>query len=528
MYNKIMGFNYGTTSNGIGIHIKTASGLTQSTVLNTVTLYAQLRNGSASSGSSEVTMNLDQWYHLCVTYNKSNIFRFYVNGVLITSKTITRSSLNTSIVGKDIVLNSQTCNLTASQSNSVHLVNLKEYINDVRIYDHALSAKEVEELSKGLILHYKLDHGTQDDLLLYTPFEAVTLTMPSSGTSVQSSNIEFDELEDWMEEGIVGEGATLTIEYDYSFSNVTATATTVFFLFNTTEISPQDRIGYTHASANPTGHHFSEFQITAEQAAFVTNNWPRLRIKMEGANSGASVTISNLQIYLGTCRETAYDCSGYGNHGQINTVQQGSNYVATYYYDSPRYKMSTYISSGNSNFIQTPTLYLPGDQITISFWFKTSNTTPGGDYHVPLASASGQAGQQWLDYSIRIAKNGNLRYNLIIGGTVLDSVLQQTLLVNGSWHMCTVTYNGTKVFGYLDGGDGMEIGNSMTGSLATSTYFVLGRYGTKTSYYSKETYMSDLRIYTTALSADQVKELYNTAAAVDNTGNIYARELVEW
>ncbi|MBO7536293.1 MAG: hypothetical protein J6T34_04040 [Bacilli bacterium] len=59
MYNKIMGFNYGTTSNGIGIHIKTASGLTQSTVLNTVTLYAYLRNGSTSSGSSEVTMNLD-------------------------------------------------------------------------------------------------------------------------------------------------------------------------------------------------------------------------------------------------------------------------------------------------------------------------------------------------------------------------------------------------------------------------------------------------------------------------------------
>jgi hypothetical protein len=30
-------------------------------------------------------------------------------------------------------------------------------MNDVRIYDHALSTKEVEEIAKGLVLHYKLD-----------------------------------------------------------------------------------------------------------------------------------------------------------------------------------------------------------------------------------------------------------------------------------------------------------------------------------------------------------------------------------
>ena len=39
-------------------------------------------------------------------------------------------------------------------------------LNDFRIYDHALSAKEVEEIAKGLVLHYKLDEPNPNLLKL--------------------------------------------------------------------------------------------------------------------------------------------------------------------------------------------------------------------------------------------------------------------------------------------------------------------------------------------------------------------------
>ena len=39
--------------------------------------------------------------------------------------------------------------------------------------------------------------------------------------------------------------------------------------------------------------------------------------------------------------------------------------------------------------------------------------------------------------------------------------------------------------------------------------------------------ISDFRIYATALSEEDILELYHTSATIDNKGNIYARELVE-
>jgi len=39
--------------------------------------------------------------------------------------------------------------------------------------------------------------------------------------------------------------------------------------------------------------------------------------------------------------------------------------------------------------------------------------------------------------------------------------------------------------------------------------------------------LSDLRIYATALTPNQIKELYNTSMSIDASGNVHARELNE-
>lgn len=67
----------------------------------------------------------------------------YVNGVQVGTSTGTCTSTN------------WTYDTIIARSNSTR------YYNDIRIYNHALSAKEVKEISKGLILHYNFEDNCQ-------------------------------------------------------------------------------------------------------------------------------------------------------------------------------------------------------------------------------------------------------------------------------------------------------------------------------------------------------------------------------
>ena len=77
--------------------------------------------------------------------------KIYINGELKSS---------TTTIGNTSAVNTNGCLIGLAQSSSALATGnqgLIGDINDVRIYDHCLSAKEVKEISQGLVLHYKLD-----------------------------------------------------------------------------------------------------------------------------------------------------------------------------------------------------------------------------------------------------------------------------------------------------------------------------------------------------------------------------------
>ena len=102
--------------------------------------------------SSSISINDNKWHHVCGTYDvTTGKICIYVDGTLTGTTTYPSgytysSSWNNGIyIGYDPNNNTDDCWLNGS-------------LNDVRIYDHALSAKEVHEISKGLCLHYTFEN----------------------------------------------------------------------------------------------------------------------------------------------------------------------------------------------------------------------------------------------------------------------------------------------------------------------------------------------------------------------------------
>ena len=86
-----------------------------------------------------------EWCHYAVTYN-NGLVKVYQNGVMLGSREVPPIA---HVVGRVGCL--------GRWSPSYSTYNLVGSLSDARVYDHALSDKEVRELAKAKVLHYKFD-----------------------------------------------------------------------------------------------------------------------------------------------------------------------------------------------------------------------------------------------------------------------------------------------------------------------------------------------------------------------------------
>ena len=94
-------------------------------------------------GTTSIAANT--WYHAALTFDKtSNRITLYLNGVKEYSGVLTKTVKH---VAKKLTVNRWSVNYTADYISPC-------YYNDIRLYNHELSYKEVKEIAKGLMIHY--------------------------------------------------------------------------------------------------------------------------------------------------------------------------------------------------------------------------------------------------------------------------------------------------------------------------------------------------------------------------------------
>ena len=252
-------------------------------------------------------------------------------------------------------------------------------------------------------------------------------------------------------------------------------------------------------------------------ATFTPNSKSRLRYSAywRWFCNGINIWNAGIKLIDNTwMSNTVYDCSGNGYNGTITgNLDINSN--------TPRYTSCLYFDNGLNNYITAP-VQLSNDYITMNIWIKSKNGTAGtGNFHMPFNINGGF-------YEMSINPNGNFRQGFYINGQhVVNTTSGPDIISDKQWHMITATYDGTNIKRYVDGElvQTQVAPGTLTGGALT--VYIGGTYGTSTSYATKELYESDARIYATALSAEDIKELYQVSAKVDKDGNFHAFEGIE-
>lgn len=154
---------------------------------------------------SKTNIKDSTWHHVCGTFD-NHFCKIYIDGKCETS--VATNALST-VTGGKLYLG--------------HVrdgIKLNGALNDVRIYDHCLSVKEVEEISKGLVLHYKLDNNGMggNNLAIDTANKIVTAT--ATGTDVNSTTaLDYGFQSNWANL----RGKTITISCDIELINAVNT-----------------------------------------------------------------------------------------------------------------------------------------------------------------------------------------------------------------------------------------------------------------------------------------------------------------
>lgn len=488
-------------------------------------------NATSALSNTSVTHTTSHgvWTHCCVVFDyETSTIKSYTNGVLLHTGTHAGGHFNTS--GTFYLGDTAT---------------VAGRIQDVRFYDHALSPKEVKEISKALAVHYPLNQPERSVNLLKN-------TRSLSGFG--GGNLDTSDADcgfNAVKTGSCWDGPYINLKQVIADNNLKVGDIVTYSIM--CKVNFNGTCKFSLFRANGTSTVGLDGKSTAQSVTMTANVWKRLRVTF--ALTDYSTTTTNMRfeynsphsystsgnyklndgsgnyycwfalpkLELGNNPDTQwtpnpadtdswgtteYDCSGYGNDGTIS-----GNIIANT--DSAKYdRCYEFRGETNTARILSTTGFPIGTAPTfsINFFYKPLIGETFGQYRDVMGF--------YPQCRLEVTNTNGKTYNWF-GGFTNSSGLTSFSMSEAIWYMVTLVSDGSKLYQYLNG----KLIATRTLDDSYKSWTTDGNFYIGDSYISFG--MSDFRIYATALSDTDIEELYSVSASIDASGNMYAYELKE-
>ena len=484
---------------------------------DTTSLIFNCDSESILSNGTTLTSSLTDgyWKHLAITADGTEV-RIYLDGIKIATKTQENSVATALGVSKKFVL-----------GGNINETNLWDgYIQDFRLYDSALSTREIYEISKGLVLNYTFNHAGFGNSNLITEDDP-EIVIEQTGESETATASEV--------------GVTLDLEpgvYTYSV-NLTSEDATTKTINNFKLVILVDGVqrNLTPKSNNITGGwtYYSEFVISSASEVSLAVTYDI------SIGYGGSMTLNRFMVEDGAelttwvpgINSTAYsalnldtlEADGSGNEldGRKSSpaplwTSDTAMYSGAYDFSNGSYVVSPVLDTQEIVSPAVPGLATYNNGIYISFWIKADSFTDG-------SIIFGFDTAPYFSFGISNGKFATFADNAVV------YEYTNAATYAGGWHFIgLIRSKTTGQYGLYIDGELIERDAGNTVGFGNGRLYINGNSANSAHRFNGK--ISDFKVYSytsgDTINDKRVMDDYKIKLTIDNKGVVYASEFTNY